>query len=352
MHDYVAKGTADGTRDFDFKSAGAVQFDLGPMADFMAKSLISTHVDNDASANWAAPKGDPDGEKIFVGSYYDHGEKVQPRAELGLLDCIDTVEIAEKLVRWVIRENGTMNVGKHVEVKDWEKLEDGNRKQWSSLGGRYLCEVAVCTIAHMFAMTQCAFDSFPRLAAEINDWGRFGLLEKINGSILTGDVGEGDPFNGLLNTEGVGMLASDSATFQVSDNCERKILSGRTAVRKSRFNANKVLVNCMTEEKLMTEKNGSDCCVNVFYDPITGQLVSTAHGLVIVVDEGVPDDKAIVGDFARRNICLFTNGGPSVAITDSNRDWFELNLLAARFESNVTLGVKCPEAFAVIDLKA
>jgi HK97 family phage major capsid protein len=197
----------------------------------------------------------------------------------------------------------------------------------------------VKTIAHWMPMTKRAASDAGQVRTLVDNFLRYGLVEKLEDQILTGS-GTGENFQGI---NGAGVLTVGSAGTDID-----AVVDAIKAVRVTgRRRPTAIVMNpadWYSTGFLLAKDSQNRYLVG---DPRASlEQLNTLWGLRVVVTEAQPADTALVGDF--RFGVLWEREGVSLSVTDSHLDFFTRNLLAILAEMRAAFGVLDAQAFCTI----
>lgn len=259
-----------------------------------------------------------------------------PLQPLSVRDIISVLRTNSNLVEFV-RVTSFTNAAARV-PEATTTTDEAGRKPESSLALE-IVQAAVKTIAHFFAITRQILSDAPQLQSIIDTFGRDGLELVLEQKIMNGAGGA--DFLGIDNTPGLTQQAFDTDMLTTT----RK---ARTKVKYTgRANPTAYVLNPIDWEALdLTQDNEARY---YFGGPM---VLGTPRlwGLPVVECEPVRQGTGYVGDM--KQAVLWDRESATMHITDSNRDWFELNILAILFELRAAFGVLRPAAIVRMDLHA
>ena len=259
-----------------------------------------------------------------------------PLQPLSVRDIISVLRTNSNLIEFV-RVTSFTNAAARVPEATTTSDESG-RKPESSIA-LDIVQAAVKTIAHFFAITRQILADAPQLQSIIDTFGRDGLELVLEEKVINGAGGA--DFLGLDNTPGLTLQNFDTDILTTT----RK---ARTKVKYTgRANPTAYVLNPLDWETLdLTQDNEARY---YFGGPM---VLGTPRlwGLPVVECEPVRQGTGFVGDM--KQAVLWDRESATMHITDSNRDWFELNILAILFELRAAFGVLRPAAIVKMDLHA
>jgi len=199
---------------------------------------------------------------------------------------------------------------------------------------------AVKTIAHWIPITKRAASDAPQVRTLVDNFLRYGLLEKLDAQILTGG-GTGEDFQGINGTANVQTVGSAGTDIDA-------IVDAIAAVRVTgRRKPTALVINPADwySTGFLTAKETTGAYL--VGDPRASiDQLNTLWGLTVVVTEAQTQNTALVGDF--RQAILWEREGVSLMVSDQHSDFFTRNLLAILAEMRAAFGVLDPEAFCTV----
>lgn len=206
---------------------------------------------------------------------------------------------------------------------------------------------AVKTVAHWIPATRRALADAGQLRTLIEQGLEYGLNEEVEDQVLNGD-GTGEDLLGIYNTGDIveyvrGLHGAGGADDETRLDALHKTL---TLVRLQNIEptAFGMHPNDWQDVRLEKDANGQ-----YMLGPANAQVADTVWGLPVAKTAAFTEGLPICANWGL-GAALWLREGVSFYVTDSNRDWFELNILAILAEMRVAFGVQQPRAFAVCDL--
>lgn len=259
-----------------------------------------------------------------------------PLQPLSVRDVISVLRTNSNLIEFV-RVTGFTNAAARV-PEATSTSDEAGRKPESSIALE-IVQAAVKTIAHFFAITRQILSDAPQLQTIIDTFGRDGLELVLEQKIINGAGGA--DFLGLDNTPGLTQQAFDTDMLTTTRKARTKVkYTGRATPTA-------YILNPIDWESLDLEQDNE--ARYYFGGPM---VLGTPRlwGLPVVECEPVRQGTGYVGDM--KQAVLWDRESATMHITDSNRDWFELNILAILFELRAAFGVLRPAAIVRMDLLA
>jgi HK97 family phage major capsid protein len=259
-----------------------------------------------------------------------------PLQPLSVRDVISVLRTNSNLIEFV-RVTAFTNAAARV-PEATSTTDDAALKPESSIALE-IVQTAVKTIAHFFAITRQILSDAPQLQTIIDTFGRDGLELVLEEKIINGAGGA--DFLGLDNTPGLTQQAFDTSMLVTTRKARTKVkYTGRAS-------ATAYILNPIDWETLdLTVDNEARY---YFGGPM---VLGTPRlwGLPVVECEPVRQGTGYTGDM--KQAVLWDRESATMHITDSNRDWFERNILAILFELRAAFGVLRPAAIVRMDLHA
>lgn len=259
-----------------------------------------------------------------------------PLQPLSVRDIISVLRTNSNLIEFV-RVTSFTNAAARV-PEPTSATDDAALKPESSIALE-IVQATVKTIAHFFAITRQILSDAPQLQTIIDTFGRDGLELVLEEKIINGAGGA--DFLGLDNTPGLTQQAFDTNILTTTRKARTKVkYTGRATPTA-------YILNPIDWETLdLTVDNEARY---YFGGPM---VLGTPRlwGLPVVECEPVDQGTGFVGDM--KQAVLWDRESATMHITDSNRDWFERNILAILFELRAAFGVLRPAAIVRMDLHA
>lgn len=198
----------------------------------------------------------------------------------------------------------------------------------------------VKTVAHWIPATKRALSDAAQLRTLIDAFLRYGLEEEVEDQVINGN-GEGENFDGLLNTSGV-----QSQPFVTDElTTARKAI---TAVQTNgRADVTAFAMHPADDERIDLLKNNNG---DFYFGGPASRGVQTLWGRPRVVSEAIPEGSPIAGDW--RWAVLWDREQTTVQAFDQHADFAIRNLVAILAELRAAFGVVRPSAFCVFELEA
>lgn len=330
---------------FDLADAGGhISVEFGDSAIFdKTKGLATTNAASDPTLHNLFFDTDA-GEGIT-----DLGILRKPQGPETFLNKIDTLNISDKTFRYALETDDPIvdNFARHERAKGQDKDADyapsvKAQSDIQTVEIKRIMQELQC-IATILNFDQCTLDEVNGFInwLDRNMRRRWTMRRKqiaLNG--VQADYG----FDGLLPT--IAAQENGNVAHEEGENAADMLDEGKCQIEADGFGVDCVILNPNDKKKL--RESSSDCCEFTNYNPVTGQYVQTFHGMTPTYDKDVPEGVAIMGDFSQ--LFWVTNGALRFRTTDSNRDYFEKNILTGRWEQYLTLAIPCPQAFRSVEL--
>ena len=271
-----------------------------------------------------------------------------PVRALTILDLITVGRTDSDLVEFVrqtsrptgadtVPEATTLTAGTNYEL---------SRKPQSSIAFEVV-NTAVKTLAHWIPATRRALADAGQLRTLIEQGLEYGLNEEVEDQVLNGG-GTGEDLLGIYNTSDIveytrGLYGAGATDDESRLDALHKTL---TLVRLQNIEptAFGMHTNDWQDVRLEKDANGQ-----YMLGPANAQVADTVWGLPVAKSAAFTEGLSVCAHWAL-GAALWLREGISFYVTDSNRDWFEQNILAILAEMRVAFGVTQPRAFAVTDL--
>lgn len=271
-----------------------------------------------------------------------------PVRALSILDLITVGRTDSDLVEYVrqtsrptgadtVPEATTLTAGTNYELA---------RKPQSSIAFEVVT-TAVKTLAHWIPATRRALADAGQLRTLIEQGLEYGLNEEVEDQVLNGG-GTGEDLLGVYNVSDIveytrGLYGAGATDDESRLDALHKTL---TLVRLQNIEptAFGMHPNDWQDVRLEKDANGQ-----YMLGPANAQVADSVWGLPVAKTAAFTEGLPICANWGL-GAALWLREGVSFYVTDSNRDWFELNILAILAEMRVAFGVQQPRAFAVTDL--
>jgi HK97 family phage major capsid protein len=178
----------------------------------------------------------------------------------------------------------------------------------------------IYTVAHMIPASRQILADAPQMRAIIDGELRNGLLDKVERRIFNG-TGNGGQWTGLNNMAGVQAQAFDTDILTTTRKALTKLTVAGT--EEAEYVPQAWFMNPTDWEQFDLLQNADGI---FYYGGPTRQGQPMLWGYPVVLSTAVTVGSPYIGDW--RQFPLYDRQEPAVYFTDSNRDWFERNLLA------------------------
>lgn len=305
-------------------------------SDFRGKAVVK-FVGDEAAAITSAPAtvGNTTSPGTSLVPAHRVGEIVTPyQRELRVRDLLNKARTGSNSIEWP-KETAYDNQARPV--------TEGQGKPYSNLTFD-LQTTLVRTIAHMFKCSRQILDDAPALAGYINRRGVYGLQQKEEAQILTGN-GTGQNLNGI-----VPQATAFSPQFTIAHETPiDRILEAISQAEDSEISVNGVVLNKRDWRRITGVKDEEGRY-------ISGQSPFGLTDPRLWSITVVPSNSMAVGEFLagafQDGATIFDRMDVEVMISTENDDDFEKNLVSIRVESRLALAVFRPDAFITGDLNA
>jgi HK97 family phage major capsid protein len=263
------------------------------------------------------------------------GQIVTPyQRELRVRDLLNKARTTSNTIEWP-KETAFDNQARPV--------TEGQGKPYSNLTFE-LQSTPVRTVAHMFKCSRQILDDAPALAAYINRRGVYGLQQKEEVQLLTGN-GVGQNINGIIP-----QATAFGPQFTIaSETPIDRILEAISQAEDSEIPVNGVVLNKRDWRKITGVKDQDGRYISG-QSPF-GLTDPRLWGVNIVATNAIPAGEFLAGAF-QDGATIFDRMDVEVMISTENDRDFEMNLVSLRIESRLALAVFRPDAFITGDLYA
>jgi len=257
----------------------------------------------------------------------------QPRRRRSVLDLITIGQTDSDLIEYA-RQTTYTNAA--AEVAEATAVDTGTKPE-ATIAFEIVTS-AVKTIAHWIPATRQSLADAGQLRTLIESQLRYGLEYRLEGQVVSGN-GSGANLTGILSTGSI--LSQAKGSDSVADAVHKAI----TQIRLAFIEPNGVAMhpNDWQLVRLSRDDAGSVAGTGAYlYGPPAISGAETMWGLPVAVSAAVPDDTAIVADFAQ--CVLWMREGAQILVSDSHDDFFIKNLVAILAELRAAFGVLNPSA--------
>lgn len=257
---------------------------------------------------------------------------------LSLLSLITRSQTSSNIVEFNVHSGFSNAAGNIAEATAVSGVSGA--KPESGLGVVALQSAIVRTIAHYLPVSRQALQDVPALRTLINQALTFGMQERLESQILTGD-GTGENMLGILNTPGVVNIPAAARPYNsVRNGIQSVMIAGRTAPTAIVMHPTDWMNMELEENAQGDYYSGSPFRPNTFS--------SNLWGYPVIQNETITQGTALVADFSFAT--LWESLAPVILLSDSHADFFTRNLIALLGEMRAAFGVIRPSAFARVTL--
>lgn len=255
------------------------------------------------------------------------------RDEITILNLITRIPITSDAFEFVRVTSETLNA---APVAEATSTADGAKPE--STAALAVVSGVIETIAHIVNITRRAAADAGQIMAYINDLLSYGLMDELANQVLNGS-GTTPNLAGLANTSNTQSQAWDTDILTTT----RK---ARTLVRTvGKATPTAYLMNPADWETIDLLQDNE---ARYFFGGPSRLGTPVLWGVPVVEEERQAAGTAWVGDF--RELLLFDRQQATIYMTDSNKDYFERNILSLLAELRAGAGVRRPKAFVEIDM--
>jgi HK97 family phage major capsid protein len=252
-------------------------------------------------------------------------------------DLLTTGSTTSDLVEFVLEGTPTNNAAPVAEATVTSGSSGATPESGISLDPE---QAGVKTISHWIPATRRALADAPQLRMYIETFLRYGVDERLEDEIITGD-GTGEHFRGVLNTPGT---LSQAWTTDILTTTRK----ARTKVRvtgRAKPTAYVMHPNDWETIDLLQDNEG-----RYYYGGPSVLGSPRLWGLPVVESEAMPEGEGVVADW-RRGV-LLDREQVQILVSDSHSDFFTRNMIAILAELRAVFFIVRPAAFVEIDLTA
>jgi HK97 family phage major capsid protein len=199
-----------------------------------------------------------------------------------------------------------------------------------------LVTTPVRTIAHWTKISRQLADDAPALAAYINFRMRYGVNQRAEAQLGSGD-GIGANISGLLNT-------GNFTAHGLADADLGSVLKKHVLIRK--VVAQLKTIGYMADAVLLNPVDAADMEIE---EGTTANVKGVSLGVAVVESNAVAQDTFLVGAF-RQAATVHNRQGVVIELSESDSDNFTKNLVTIRAERRLALTVEVPAALQGGDL--
>jgi HK97 family phage major capsid protein len=194
-------------------------------------------------------------------------------------------------------------------------------------------------IAHILPVVQEAVEDVSQLAGYLSGQMVYGIEYKLDSELLNGD-GSNGRIDGVI----------DLGTSDTDPNNEQIVLSirhAKTLAQQANVNeANLAVVLNPADWDAVETAVASDSGIFLSGTAAFAGVGPRIWGMPVVVTNAITQGTGIVGDFGSST--LWERQTATVSVSDSNQNYFELNILTLRAELRAALQVPQPARFTVV----
>lgn len=260
-----------------------------------------------------------------------------PLRPLTIRDVITILRTSSNLIEYV-RVNALTRAAAIV-PEATSKTDDDALKPEAGMAFE-IVQTGVKTIAVWMPITRTILADVPQLESMINAFLRTDLELELEEEIISGPGGA-NHFVGLENTANLTPQAFDTDVLTTTRKARTKaMIVGRA--RSTGF-----LMNPYDWEAIDLTKDAEN---RYYFGGPLAMGTKQLWGLPVIESEVIPQGTAYTGDL--KQMVVWDRERPSMHVTDSNRDFFERNIISILTEERAAFGVLRPPAIVKIDLHA
>jgi HK97 family phage major capsid protein len=265
-----------------------------------------------------------------------------PLRQPSIRDVITILQTGSNLIEYV-RVNSLTRAAKIV-PEATSTTDENARKPKASMDLEVI-QTGVKTIAVIMQATRTILADAPQLQSMMTQFMRTDIDLELEEEIISGPGGAGH-FDGLENTPnltGQPFVADSEDTTGGLLTTTRKARTAALITGRARSTA--FLLNPYDWETIDLARGAQ----GQFYFGGPMQMgQKMLWGLPVIESEVIPQGTAYTGDL--KQLVVWDRQDPTIYITDSNRDHFELNIIDILYEGRWAFGVLRPPAVVKIDL--
>jgi HK97 family phage major capsid protein len=264
--------------------------------------------------------------RTTIAAPYHAGLVLNPEEDLTVEQLFPHVSIATSSIDYV--KEGTFTNNAAV-------VAEGAKKPESTLGVS-LATANVVTVAHFMKVTKQVYDDNPQAIMGLIDHKlRYGLQSVIDKQLIQG-TGSGE-LGGLL-------LAGNHTEYPVAlgnkDTLFDLVFKYYTAMASAGVAAKRIILNPADWAELALAKDTQGRYILGGPAAVAGKVL---WGIPVETTNSMPTGKFIIGDL-QRGATIYDRQALQVAMTESDKDDFEYNLITIRVERRVAFAVEQPLA--------
>lgn len=260
-----------------------------------------------------------------------------PLRPLTIRDVITTLRTGSNLIEYVRVK--TLTRAAKIVPEATSKTDDAALKPEAGMSFEVV-QTGVKTIAVFMLATRTILMDVPMLESMITNFLRTDIGLELEEEVISGPGGA-NHFEGLENTPN--LTAQPFVTDMLTTT--RKARTAAMVVGRARSTG--FLMNPYDWEALDLTKDAEN---RYYFGGPLSMGTKMLWGLPVIESEVVPQGTAYTGDL--RQMVVWDRQDPTVYITDSNRDYFERNIITILYEGRWAFGVLRPPAIVKIDLFA
>lgn len=260
-----------------------------------------------------------------------------PLRPLTIRDVITVLRTGSNLIEYV-RVNALNRAAKIV-PEATSTTDDAALKPQAGMNFE-IVQTGVKTIAVWMPITRTILSDVPMLESMITNFLRTDIELELEEEIITGPGGA-NHFVGLENTPNLTPQPFDTDMLTTTRKARTKaMIVGRA--RSTGF-----LMNPLDWESFDLTK---DLEGRYYFGGPLAMGTRQLWGLPVIESEVIPQGTAYTGDL--RQLVVWDRQAPTIHVTDSNRDFFERNIISILYEGRWAFGVLRPPAVVKVDLHA
>lgn len=275
----------------------------------------------------------------FVVADRQPGVLAQLYPELSFLDLLPTIPTTSDLVEWVRQTSFTNNAAPTLEAT--ATTGTSGLKPESAIAFD-VQSLAIQSIPHWIPVTTRAMADAPQIRAIIDGELLAGLRRVLETQCLIG-TGTAPQLQGLMTIAGTQTTAAGA-------NIADGFFTAQMAVRTNGFvspNANVMDAAAWSAIRLSRENAATGTAGGYLMGSPALVGANTLWGLPVVLNEGLPANQGVVGDFSPQSIALYSREAGSVA-TGWINDQFVRNIVTILAELRAALAIKRPLSFCKV----
>ena len=259
-------------------------------------------------------------------------------ADLTLLDLLPVIPTNSDLVDWV---TGAFTNAAAPTLEATATTGTSGTKPESSMAFAVVSQ-PVQSIPHWVPLTTRAMADAPQLEAIINGELLAGLRRVLEAQCANGN-GTAPNLLGIMNTPSVQTTAAGATIADA-------FFTAQMLVRTTGFvapTANVMHASAWSAIRLARENAATGSLGGYIMGPPSQTGANMLWGLPVALNEGLPANQGLVGDFTAQSIALYERAGPAVS-TGWINDQFIRNIVTILAELRACLAVKRPLSFCKV----